>query len=238
MNTNKVITANFVSTVPDLIVDNTNATFTGSWTVTDGSGVGASGKFGPTFAYATTVASATATATFRPNIPLTGNYDVYVWFPRFNAAGQRCHDAEYSVFWNGTNETIRVDQSSNSDFGQWLLIETARKFGQGTNGFVRLSNQSTDTGKFVSADAVRWVWSTNQVTQPYFTGVARVGNAVSLTWLSGPNQVYQLQYRTNLASGSWQTLAPNITATNSLATGSDNTLGNDQQRFYRVALLP
>ncbi len=148
---------------------------------------------------------------------------------------KRCLDAEYFVSANGTNETISVDQTQPG--GQWQLIETARKFTQGTNGFVRLSNQSTDTGRFVSADAVRWVWSTNQVTQPYLTGVTRGTTSVTLTWLSGSNYVYRLQYKANLTDATWLNVSGDVSATTNTATKTDGTLGNAAQRFYRVQLL-
>ncbi|MGA2177509.1 MAG: hypothetical protein ABSH38_21250 [Verrucomicrobiota bacterium] len=48
---------------------------------------------------------------------------------------------------------------------------------------------------------------------------------------------YLSQYATNLGAPSWQNLGPPITATNALMTQSD-LRPPDQQRFYRVILLP
>ncbi|PWU17867.1 MAG: hypothetical protein C5B50_10440 [Verrucomicrobia bacterium] len=237
MSTSKVITASFASTVSDLIVDNTNATFTGSWTIDSGS-VG-SAFFAQDFRYTTTFSSSSATAVFRPNLPLTGNYDVYVWSPRMNQTSKRCSDAELVISSpaGGTN-TASVNQGGPGSFNSWVSIASSQAFSQGTNGFVQLSNQSTDVNRFVGADAVRWVWSSNQVSQPYITSVAMTGTNATLTWLSGSNYVYRLQYKNRLSDPTWLAVSSDVTATSVLASKTDTNLASAASRFYRVELLP
>jgi len=234
MTSSKTIAANFTPIVSDLIVDNTNAAFTGSWTAASGSG--GNDFFAADFRYANTVASETATASFCPTIPLTGNYDVYVWFPSVTPGAQRCSDAQYFVSASSSNQTVSVDQSAGNA-GSWQLIATSRKFSQGTNGFVRLSNQSTDTGKRVAADAVRWGWSTNQISLPYITAISRGLTNTTVTWLAGSSYVYRLQYKTNLADAGWLDVNGDVSATSNTASKVDNTLGNAAQRYYRVLLV-
>jgi len=234
MSSNKNITATFTLTVPDLIVDNTNAAFTGSWT-TD-TGTSGSGFFAQDFRYATSKSTADATATFTPNLPLTGNYDVYVWYPTINPVGRRCSDVQYLVSYDGGFEVVHVDQFDTAG-GRWQIIESEKLFLKGTNEFVRLSNFSSDVGRYVPADAVRWSWSTNQPPQPYITSVSRGGGSVTLSWLAGSNQNYRVEYKTNLNESTWHALLPDVLSSGNGATNVDSTLGNAPQRFYRVQLL-
>jgi len=159
MNGNRSLTGNFTSNVPDIMMDNTNATIIGSWTT--GNGSSGTGFFGADFIYKNTGSTSNGAVVFQPNLPLTGNYDVYVWYPAIAPSSKRCSDAQYFVSYTGGSEIVHVDQSGSIS-GQWRLIETAKRFEQGTNGFVRLTNQSADGSKNVAADAVRWVWSNSQ----------------------------------------------------------------------------
>ena len=104
--------------------------------------------------------SATATATYVPNINTAGRYDIYVWFPAvtkgFATAPFTVSDADGSL-------SVNVNQSSTS--GGWKLLAAGRNFAQVTNSFVRLSNQGQG-GNNVVADAVRWVYAENQSSLP------------------------------------------------------------------------
>ncbi len=159
VTTNLNLTANFQSPVPDLIVDNPQAAFTGTWS-TDTS---AADKYNADYRTAGSVGgSATATATFRPGIATAGFHDVYVCAPTI------AHGATATPFLisgNGTNFTLNVNQSSGS--GGWQLLASSVYFAQGTNGFVRVSNNAGQGGnKDVVADAVRWVYSAYQTASP------------------------------------------------------------------------
>ncbi len=65
---------------------------------------------------------------------------------------------------SGGNETVYLDQTGNG--GSWQLLASSKQFAAGTNGFVRLSNNSGESGRVVMADAVRFVYSPNQFLPP------------------------------------------------------------------------
>jgi len=153
MDANKMITANFTSPVPDLIVDNPAAVFAGTWT-TDTAGTD---KYGPDYRYTgTSPNNASATATFVPDINTAGLYDLYVWYPGIPKASP---NAQFLISDFSGNTTNNVNESSGA--GVWQLLAPSRNFERGTNGFVRLTNLGAG-GKSVVADAVRWVYSQNQ----------------------------------------------------------------------------
>jgi hypothetical protein len=62
-----------------------------------------------------------------------------------------------------------------------------------------------------------------------------------LSWNSAPQSVYQVEYTTNLFSPDWRPLmtSTNLSLTNRLTSILDSNISPaDQQRFYRVRLLP
>ena len=72
---------------------------------------------------------------------------------------------------------------------------------------------------------------------PVFQSVAVSGGTVSLTWSAVTNQVYQLQYNTDLLSTNWVNLGNPVTATNTAITALDtNAAALSSQRFYRLLL--
>ena len=159
-----------------ILLDNNAAIFTGQWQrVASGAG-----KYGPDFmftmagtttvefkgnvpsqitperqtqAYAEVVQAVERTATYRPNIPAAGRYDVEIWFPN---GKNRATNAPWLISYDGGQITVLVDQRAQG--GKWITIATAKRFAAGTNGFVRLSNnvRSADSGTIVVADAVRF----------------------------------------------------------------------------------
>lgn len=201
LNSNLNITANFLSPVPDLIVDNPQAAFAGTWST----GTSATDKYGSDYRTVGSVSgSATATATFTPNFSTTGFYDVYVWTPTFSRGSSA---TPVQIAGNGTNIALTINQSAGS--AGWLLIASNVPFAQGTNGFVRFANNTGLTGnKDVGADAVRWAYSLMQNTTPPVivsqpTNVttvagANVGFAVALTG-SGPMTCQWRRNGVNLA---------------------------------------
>lgn len=143
------------ATAGDLILDNTEATFTGSWST----GTSATDKFGADYRFITVSGGggATASAVFTPTITTRGYYDVFIWYPQ---GGNRPTNAAVSVFYSGVTVGTSVNQTING--GGWRQVGTNLHFLPGTNAFVRVSNASTDTGKVVMADAVRFVYRAAQ----------------------------------------------------------------------------
>jgi uncharacterized repeat protein (TIGR03803 family) len=57
------------------------------------------------------------------------------------------------------------------------------------------------------------------------------------TWTAVAGQSYEVQYTTDLAGTNWLNLSGRFTATDGTLSFSDS-IGTDEQRFYRVTLLP
>jgi hypothetical protein len=70
-----------------------------------------------------------------------------------------------------------------------------------------------------------------------FTSTTFSNNVVTISWSAIPGPHYQVQYRTNLALGSWQNLGAPFVGTNTLLSVTD-ALTNNPMRFYRVLVQP
>ncbi|MDB6027799.1 MAG: glycoside hydrolase family 5, partial [Verrucomicrobiales bacterium] len=144
----------FTTAGADIIVDNPRAIYTGSWTL---NATFSTDKYLTNYSFSTSVSgSATASATFTPNLAVPGKYDVYVWYPQ---GTNRCTNTPYFISYNGGSQTVRVNQQING--GGWRLIASAVPFASGTTGFVRVSNDAIG-GSVVLADGVRFVYVDSQ----------------------------------------------------------------------------
>lgn len=74
------------------------------------------------------------------------------------------------------------------------------------------------------------------VSSPVMTSLLQ-SNGVVLNWTSFTNAVYRVEYRTNMISGSWLTLADNLISSGTTTSFIDSATG-EAQRFYRITLLP
>ncbi|MEY2410171.1 MAG: hypothetical protein QOF48_2841 [Verrucomicrobiota bacterium] len=146
------------STAGDLIVDNADATYTGSWITANSAG----DKFGTDYRYVSVNSTgSTASALFTPLIITRGRYDVFVWHPQ---GANRPTNASVTVYFSGGAVNSLVNQTING--GRWVQVATNVNFISGSSGFVRVSNVSSDTGKVVMADAVRFVYRADQDAPP------------------------------------------------------------------------
>jgi hypothetical protein len=144
------------STAGDLILDNTDATYTGNWTTTTSS----ADKFGADYRFAGTVTGgSTASAIYTPLITTPGNYDVHVWYPQ---GGNRSTNTPVTIFYNGGALTARVNQEMGG--GGWRLVGSNLNFRAGTSGFVRIHNSTGESNQVVMADAVRFAYRADQDT--------------------------------------------------------------------------
>ncbi|MDR3457664.1 MAG: M12 family metallo-peptidase [Verrucomicrobiae bacterium] len=73
--------------------------------------------------------------------------------------------------------------------------------------------------------------------QPTLTSTTYSNRVVRFNWNSLPGPHYQVQYRTNLATGTWSNLGPAILGTNT-TTGIIDVTSNSPMRFYRVTVAP
>ena len=100
-----------------------------------------------------TATAATATITWIPDIPESGDYAVHVSYGRTDNPTQ---DARYEVHHGGGVTKVTVNQQMMA--GTWVYLGTFN-FEQGVNpetGRVLLTNESQTPGRMVSADAVRF----------------------------------------------------------------------------------
>ena len=86
---------------------------------------------------------------YTPEIPESGEYAVYVSYVRND---ENVTDAHYTVYHSGGKTEFLVNQTIGGE--TWIYLGTFR-FDKGTNGKIELTNQSNETGKRVSVDAVR-----------------------------------------------------------------------------------
>lgn len=214
----KIITANFH--YPLVLLDNTNASLTGTWTSSSLS----TERFGADYQYAHTTPAPLHHARFRPNISTAGRYDIYVYY---SAGPNRSTVARWSISDADTVTTLLVNQQTNG--GVWLLLAEGRRFASGTNGFVQLSSNTGETNKVVIADAVAFVYSARQDAPPILLSsplsqTVPLGSNVTLrvAALGGPD--YQ-----------WHFAGVNLAG----ATTSTLTIANfnpGQEGFYQVSL--
>jgi hypothetical protein len=124
-----------------VVVDNEDAVFVGSWT--QGPSIEC---YGMTIQY-TVAGTGSLTATYTPNIPQSGDYDVYAWWTRH---GNRATNAPYTVNHSGGSDVVLVNQEEGG--GGWTYLGTYH-FNAGTGGSVMLSD---DADEYVMADAIKW----------------------------------------------------------------------------------
>ena len=90
---------------------------------------------------------------FVPRLPIDGYYAVYI---SYNSSLMNAKDAHYTVFHSGGKTDFVVNQTIGGN--TWIYLGRF-KFKKGINpktGKVVLTNQSSESGKIVSADAVRF----------------------------------------------------------------------------------
>jgi MYXO-CTERM domain-containing protein len=134
--------------IHEVIVDNGGAgyTETGTWTAS----TSAPDYYGASYRYAWSQPTANATATFRPNLPASGRYPVYVWF---TTGSNRTAEAAFAVHHTGGVSAVRIDQRQLGN--SWVFLGDFH-FAAGTAGAVVLSNQGSNGNAAVIADAVRF----------------------------------------------------------------------------------
>jgi len=100
----------------------------------------------------------TASASYIPNIPVAGLYDISVWYPIKPASFAN----STPMIGNGATNAVLVDVDQTANGGGWNQIITGLYFATGTAGNLTIYNNSGSQGTTVVANGARWVYETNQ----------------------------------------------------------------------------
>ncbi len=95
----------------------------------------------------------TATAIWIPNIPEAGEYAVYI---SYKASGANVDDAHYIVYHDGIKTDFRVNQQIGGSTWEFLGKYKFKKGYNPDSDKVILVNESSQPGRIISADAVRF----------------------------------------------------------------------------------
>jgi len=137
---------------------------------------------------------------------------------------------------DGTNLLARYNQNASGDYGDWWTAETHTP--QVQDAFATAGSTPNLGTALTVLDVIGWnfFWAIALASAPQFTSITRTNSTIYLTWTSALGRNYQLLSSAGLASGTWTNLGSAITATGPTTSASD-TIGTNQKRFYRVALL-
>jgi hypothetical protein len=102
------------------------------------------------YRYASTSSAESAFARYQPNISSAGMYPVYAW-TRYGS--DRASDQKYRVHHSGGSTEVTVN---HRQVGNGLVYLGTYHFDEGNNGYVDVSNQSSETGNVVVADMIRF----------------------------------------------------------------------------------
>jgi hypothetical protein len=188
MTTNTTITANFTSSIPDIIIDEDNAfnsggntsISNGAWSAATGGGN--SGFFRFATGVGGQLGTPDASWKFTPNILTSGNYDVYVTYTASAAGGNRATNAPVRIYPNGPTIENRFNEEANGNTFQ--LVGNAY-FMAGTSGYVSVDNDITTSpgGDICIADAIKLVYSTSvqKLTSNPTNKVANYGSTATFS---------------------------------------------------------
>jgi len=135
----------------EVVLDNDDAevTFSGSWS-NSSAGIFFGDAGDVPYRFAGTSATETATAEYRPNLPEAGFYPVYAW-TRYGS--DRAADQLYRVNHSGGATEVTINHRR---VGNGAIYLGTYYFEQGTAGSVEISNRSSEAGRVVIADMIRF----------------------------------------------------------------------------------
>jgi hypothetical protein len=135
----------------EVIIDNSDpdhCTIDGTW----GTSTALDGYYGSNYLHDGATDKGNCSVTFAPDLAYTGIYDVYM---NWSSGGSGRSDAvPVDIISSNDGTATYVNQQVNGDM--WNYIGTY-SFEAGTSGYVQVSNEGTEEGKYVIADAVKFV---------------------------------------------------------------------------------
>lgn len=145
-----------------------------------------------------TDASKASTATWTADIPESGEYALYV---SYASLPESARDARYAVRSMRGIEEFQVNQTMGG--GTWVYLGTF-PFEKGSNPVLTLTNVSNESGKVITADAVKIGGGTGNVKRGYGDTAATSdyprfmeGARYWLQWAGIPSDVYSITDGTN-----------------------------------------
>ena len=140
---------------------------------------------------------------------------------------------EHRAFWGANNILNGVSGTASRFFagalpqaGQWTRLEVPASQ-VGLEG-------STLKGMAFTLYGGRATWDYAGKRPPAPTSVNKVAGGILLSWPSTAGQTYRVVCKTNMTGSDWTELSGPITATDSMTSWTDQTIGSDRQRFYRI----
>lgn len=188
----------------DIIVDNPQATFAGTWYT----GTSATDKYGSDYRYAY-AGTGTATATFAATIPQAGTWTVSEWH---SAGTNRATNARYRIDYAGGSTTVQVNQTVNG--GRWNSLGSYT-FAAGTPYNVVIDD--VFSGTVVIADAIKWSYVVQPPAAPSGLSATAVSSSqIDLSWTdNASNERNYVVARATVAGGPYTdiaTLGVNVTS--------------------------
>jgi hypothetical protein len=190
-----------------------------------------------TYAFAKASAgTGSATATFRPNIGLPGNYEIFEWHGKLSSSGAYTNEATNVpciISYSGGSTTLTINQKDKA--GKWNSLGQFW-FAKGTSGNVTISNNANSD---VIADAFKFAYVGIKDTIPPngptgLSTTAIMENSIVLSWYApgaasdGDLPVSYQIYRNDVLAA---TVPSNTT------TYTDNNLTESSTFSYRVFAL-
>lgn len=134
----------------EMITDNaatSGVVTTGTWTASTNS----VGYYGANYVHDGATGKGTRSIRFNAELPCDGTYEVYT---RWISGSNRANNVPYTITTATGAQVVVKDQTTQG--GQWVQLGTYY-FNEGSNASVTVSNTGTAEGKYVVADAVRFV---------------------------------------------------------------------------------
>jgi uncharacterized repeat protein (TIGR01451 family) len=151
---NLAVTNGSFSTISPLILNTQDAYYSGLWSADNQ----AAGIFGSYYQFSVGAAgNSTASAAYTPNIPVSANYDVFIWYPAKEGASSNT-----PVIVTGATNVVLVNVDQTVNAGSWQLLAPAMYFARGTGGSLVINNNIGGTNNAVVANAVQWAYSLSQ----------------------------------------------------------------------------